>query len=212
MTRARRAFAIRPAGIEEAVAPRARERGPGVRRHTLVGCPLVGRRITVLGWRAVRFPARGFTREQRPRPPRAPSRPSCALAATVAGTAGNSLWRLRGFLDLLAGGVGMRRGRRTPPASAWVMRSISGASRRSSRTGGCGWSPRCACPGAPGWSSRSRARRRTSTIRQTAIFDPVGLAGLAYWYALYPVHQLVFGGMLRGIAAAAARDVKRQQG
>ena len=42
-----------------------------------------------------------------------------------------------------------------------------------------------------------------STIRQTAIFDPVGLFGLAYWYALYPLHQLVFAGMLRNIAAAA---------
>jgi hypothetical protein len=41
-----------------------------------------------------------------------------------------------------------------------------------------------------------------STIRQTAIFDPVGLLGLAYWYALYPVHRLVFAGMLRGIGKA----------
>lgn len=42
-----------------------------------------------------------------------------------------------------------------------------------------------------------------STIRQTAIFDPVGLAGLAYWYAVYPLHKLIFAGMLREIAAAA---------
>ena len=40
----------------------------------------------------------------------------------------------------------------------------------------------------------------SSTIRQTAIFDPVGLLGLIYWYALYALHQLVFAGMLRGIA------------
>ena len=44
-----------------------------------------------------------------------------------------------------------------------------------------------------------------SKIRQTAIFDPVGLAGLAYWYALYPLHQLVFAGMLKGVARAARR-------
>ncbi len=43
-----------------------------------------------------------------------------------------------------------------------------------------------------------------STIRQTAIFDPVGLGGLAYWYVTYPVHRLVFAGMLRRIAAVAA--------
>jgi hypothetical protein len=39
-----------------------------------------------------------------------------------------------------------------------------------------------------------------SIVRQTAHFDPRGLAGLAYWYALYPLHKLVFAGMLRGIA------------
>jgi len=46
-----------------------------------------------------------------------------------------------------------------------------------------------------------------STIRQTAIFDPVGLAGLTYWYTLYPLHQLVFSGMLRNIAKAAAQSI-----
>ena len=42
-----------------------------------------------------------------------------------------------------------------------------------------------------------------SRIRQTATFDPVGLAGLLYWYALLPLHALVFGGMLDGIARQA---------
>jgi hypothetical protein len=42
-----------------------------------------------------------------------------------------------------------------------------------------------------------------SRIRQTAVFDPKGLWGLAYWYALWPVHQFVFAGMLRNIARAA---------
>ena len=41
-----------------------------------------------------------------------------------------------------------------------------------------------------------------ATIRQTAIFDPLGLTGLVYWYGIYPLHQLVFAGMLSGIAAA----------
>ena len=47
--------------------------------------------------------------------------------------------------------------------------------------------------------------RDASTIYQTAMFDPVGLSGLAYWYGLYPLHQLVFAGMLRGIVAASRR-------
>jgi hypothetical protein len=40
-------------------------------------------------------------------------------------------------------------------------------------------------------------------ITQTAVFDPVGLAGLAYWYTLYPIHAVIFGGMLRAIAREA---------
>ena len=44
-----------------------------------------------------------------------------------------------------------------------------------------------------------------STVRQTAIFDPKGLVGLAYWYALYPVHYVIFRGMLRNIVRAGAR-------
>ena len=40
-------------------------------------------------------------------------------------------------------------------------------------------------------------------IRQTAVFDPVGLLGLLYWYAIYPLHARVFAGMLRGVADRA---------
>jgi hypothetical protein len=49
-----------------------------------------------------------------------------------------------------------------------------------------------------------------ATIRQTAIFDPMGLSGLLYWYGLYPLHQLVFAGMLRGIARNATARGQRQ--
>ena len=44
-----------------------------------------------------------------------------------------------------------------------------------------------------------------SVVQQTAIFEPRGLAGLLYWYSLYPLHGLIFAGMLRGIARAAER-------
>jgi hypothetical protein len=46
-------------------------------------------------------------------------------------------------------------------------------------------------------------------LRQTATFDPLGLLGLTYWYAVWPLHQLVFAGMLRGIAHAAEKNVNR---
>ena len=40
-------------------------------------------------------------------------------------------------------------------------------------------------------------------IRQTAIFEPVGLMGLAYWYGIYPLHALMFSGMIKRIAVKA---------
>lgn len=49
-------------------------------------------------------------------------------------------------------------------------------------------------------------RKKTHTqIRQTAIFDPLGIGGRLYWYALYPLHKMVFSGMLKGIARAAQK-------
>jgi hypothetical protein len=53
---------------------------------------------------------------------------------------------------------------------------------------------------------------RGSTIRQTAIFDPTGLAGLLYWYGIYPLHAAVFRGMLAGVARAAAREGREREG
>jgi uncharacterized protein YbjT (DUF2867 family) len=119
---------------------------------------------------------------------------------------GALLWRLRGLLDVLVGGPGLRRGRRDPvglevgdtldfwrveafepdrllrlaaemkvPGRAWLQFEVTGA-----------------------------ADGRESTISQTAIFDPSGLFGLAYWYALWPFHGFIFGGMLKQLAAAAA--------
>ncbi|NDD40107.1 MAG: DUF2867 domain-containing protein, partial [Verrucomicrobia bacterium] len=45
-------------------------------------------------------------------------------------------------------------------------------------------------------------------LRQTATFDPLGLWGLAYWYGIWPLHQLVFAGMLRGLAKAAEERMR----
>ena len=48
-----------------------------------------------------------------------------------------------------------------------------------------------------------------TTIHQTAVFDPMGLWGLLYWYSLVPVHGFIFGGMLREIAARATSATRR---
>jgi len=119
---------------------------------------------------------------------------------------GNWLWQIRGFLDLLVGGVGVRRGRRDSdeihagePLDCWRVETIE--PERLLRL-----SAEMKLPGRA-WlefeiTSEDALR---STIRQTAIFDPLGLFGLCYWYAIYPLHEAVFGGMLRGIAQAAER-------
>ncbi|MFW6198314.1 MAG: SDR family oxidoreductase, partial [Acidobacteriota bacterium] len=117
------------------------------------------------------------------------------------------LWRLRGFLDLLVGGVGLRRGRPHPvllhvgdTVDWWRVeryepdRLLRLAAEM--RLPGRAWLQFEVTPDADG-----------SRIRQTAVFDPAGLGGLVYWYAVYPVHALVFRGMLRAIAErAVAQD------
>ena len=60
-------------------------------------------------------------------------------------------------------------------------------------------------PGRAWLEFEAVAQGPDTLIRQTAIFDPIGFAGLAYWYVLYPVHALIFGGMLRRIKEAAQR-------
>ena len=118
----------------------------------------------------------------------------------------DALWRLRGAIDLLAGGVGLRRGRRHPDALApgdpldwWRVEAIEPDRRlrlaAELKLPGRAWLEFEVEP-APGGGT---------TIRQTASFDPAGLAGLVYWYGIYPIHVLVFRGMLAGIARAATR-------
>ncbi len=115
---------------------------------------------------------------------------------------GSWLWRIRGFLDLLVGGVGIRRGRRDEdqlrPGDAldfWRVEQIEAGRLLRLRA-------EMKVPGRAWLEFEVNEYDGKSTIRQTAIFDPVGVFGLVYWYALYPVHQFVFAGMLRNICAA----------
>lgn len=116
---------------------------------------------------------------------------------------GNWLWSLRGFLDLLIGGVGVRRGRRDPdnlhvgePLDFWRVELFEPPQRLRLKA-------EMKLPGRAWLEFEVNPCDQGSTIRQTAIFDPLGLAGLAYWYAIYPLHELVFRGMLNGVANAA---------
>ena len=118
---------------------------------------------------------------------------------------GDFLWSLRGFLDLLVGGVGTRRGRRDPEhllvgdvVDFWRVEAVEPDARLVLRA-------EMTLPGRAWLHFEVDPDGDGTLIRQTAIFDPVGLAGLLYWYTLSPVHGFVFRGMLAGIAAAAVR-------
>jgi uncharacterized protein YbjT (DUF2867 family) len=158
-------------------------------------------------WGGVRFGSRlGDSRTVRVQvPPSVAFKPIRQIGGTTGWYAWNWLWQLRGFLDLLFGGVGMRRGR--PPRrelrvgdtlDCWRVEAIEPDHRLR-------LSAEMRLPGRGWLEFEVTGNENASIIRQTAIFDPVGLAGMAYWYALYPLHQLVFAGMLHGIARAAQR-------
>jgi hypothetical protein len=112
---------------------------------------------------------------------------------------------LSGFLDLLVSGVGLRRGRRDPewplPGDTVDFWRVEAFERdRLLRL-----SAEMKLPGRAWLQFEVEEHGAGSLIRQTSIFDPVGLPGLAYWYSLYPIHRAIFKGMLRGIAQAAGR-------
>ena len=115
---------------------------------------------------------------------------------------GNWLWRIRGLLDLLFGGAGMRRGRRVPDhlfpgdtVDFWRVEEVQ-------RDHLVRLSAEMRLPGRAWLQFEVEPSGSGSLIRQTAIFDPVGLFGQLYWYLLYPIHHLIFAGMLRGIVRA----------
>lgn len=115
---------------------------------------------------------------------------------------GDWLWRARGLLDLAFRGPGMRRGRRSPThlfagdtLDFWRVEKIAPA--RLLRL-----SAEMRLPGRAWLQFEVEPSESGSLVRQTAIFDPVGLLGQLYWYALYPIHRFVFAGMLAGIVRA----------
>ena len=130
-----------------------------------------------------------------------------APIATIGGDRGwyyaTWLWRIRGAIDLLIGGVGMRRGRRDPSAPAvgdtldfWRVEAYEPGRRlrlaAEMKVPGRAWLEFDVVPVADG-----------AVLHQTAVFEPVGLSGLLYWFLLLPVHSLIFGGLLRAIARRA---------
>jgi uncharacterized protein YbjT (DUF2867 family) len=116
---------------------------------------------------------------------------------------GNILWKLRGLLDRMIGGVGMQRGRRDAERlrvddvlDCWRVEAVEQSARLLLRA-------EMKVPGRAWLQFEVNPAEGGVEIRQTAVYDPWGLSGLLYWYTLYPLHELVFAGMLRNIGRRA---------
>lgn len=204
--RAAKAFAIRPRPMREAIA-RALSREDAELAATRWSDALSSAALPA-HWGGTRYgtrlvDSRSVVVEAAPRRAFAPV---MRLGGDSGWYWGNALWRIRGAFDLLAGGAGLRRGRRDPDSlrvgealDFWrvegyepdrLLRLVA-----EMRLPGRAWLQFEVTP-------LDGAR---TEIRQTAIFDPAGLTGLLYWYVLYPAHALIFRGMLRAIAERAEK-------
>ncbi len=201
-----RAFDVRPVGMNEAIQQAlTNEDQEFAATRWSDALSSSGERPS---WGGVRFGSRLVdSRTARvAKPPSVAFRPVERIGGETGWYAYNWLWRLRGFLDLLVGGIGVRRGR---PGGAtlrigdtldfWRVEAFEPPHRLR-------LAAEMKVPGRAWLEFEVTGDESGSTVRQTAIFDPVGVFGRAYWYTLYPVHQLVFGGMLRGVVRAAERE------
>lgn len=124
--------------------------------------------------------------------------------ASIGGARGwlvwNNLWKIRGALDSLVGGPGLRRGRRHPidiyPGEAldfWRVETVEKPRllrlRAEMKVPGKAWLQWEAIPKGSG-----------TYLVQTALFEPKGFFGYIYWYILYPVHRFIFDDLVKAIA------------
>lgn len=123
----------------------------------------------------------------------------------------NWLWRLRGMIDRLAGGVGLRRGRRHPldlrPGDVldfWRVVEVNPSHHLLL----------AAEMKLPGHAVLDFSIKEVSSnsveLIQTARFQPRGLWGILYWYGIYPIHHLIFRGMLSEIGRSIERLILKK--
>jgi uncharacterized protein YbjT (DUF2867 family) len=119
----------------------------------------------------------------------------------------NWAWELRGFADRMLGGVGLRRGRRDPDelrvgeaVDFWRVEAVEPGCllrlRAEMKVPGKAWLQFKVTPRQEGGA----------LLAQTAFFAPKGLLGWLYWYALYPIHALIFSGLIDQIGKRAVKQ------
>ena len=151
--------------------------------------------------------SQGLIREVRSRLTTADAAATYRAFSSLGGDSGwlfwNWAWVLRGLMDRLVGGPGLRRGRRHPtdlePGDAldfWRVEEVDEPRllrlRAEMKVPGRAWLQFEAIPEDSG-----------TRLVQTALFDPIGLGGQLYWNALYPIHRIMFSGMVNRVAALA---------
>lgn len=197
---------IRPRGVREAIARALRLEDEEIARTRWFDA--LSSAGTPRSWGGVRFGSRLLdARSARSAaPPELAFRPIERIGGDTGWYHADWMWKLRGALDLLSGGVGTRRGRPHPE------RLHAGDAVDFWRVEACDpphllrLQAEMKLPGRAWLQFEVEPCEGGSKILQTAIYDPVGLAGRLYWYALWPFHAYVFGGMLRGICRAGERS------
>lgn len=131
----------------------------------------------------------------------------CRIGGGHGWYAGDLLWRIRGWMDTLVGGPGLRRGRRDPDRvefgetlDFWRVVGLERGRTLSLLA-------EMKLPGVAllNFSMKPAASSGCTSLTMTARFRPKGILGILYWYSVLPLHNLVFGGMLRGIKREAER-------
>lgn len=200
-------FPIRPVGVRQAIADALRNEDQEMAQTRWSDA--LSSSGTAKSWFGIEFGPRLV--DSRTVTVEAPAAEAFAPIRRIGGKTGwycgDWLWRLRGILDLLVGGVGLRRGRRDSETlrvgetvDCWRVEALE--QNHLLRL-----AAEMKVPGRAWLEFEVTESDAKSTIRQTAIFDPVGLLGRAYWYLVYPLHQYVFAGMLRGIAHNVGKPI-----
>ncbi len=127
----------------------------------------------------------------------------CRIGGRNGWYAADYLWQIRGLLDRLVGGPGLRRGRRSSTGikygdalDFWRVTAVDTDRRLELRA-------EMKLPGVATLELIMEADGDTTRLAQTARFQPRGLVGILYWYAVMPLHRYVFRDMLAGIRRAA---------
>jgi uncharacterized protein YbjT (DUF2867 family) len=112
-------------------------------------------------------------------------------------------WAIRGWMDKVIGGVGLRRGRRHPDElhtgeslDFWRVETVEKNSLLRLRA-------EMKVPGKAWLEFKSQPKDNKTLLTITAYFAPHGLSGFLYWYAMWPFHKFIFDGTARGLASRA---------